>query len=176
MLLLSSAAYGAIFGWTDSEGTAHFTNRESEMPLRYRDKAKLMVHKPTDSQTPQQTGQTMTSPQSATRSEVPPTGVSRPVSNPEQKNDRKVQGVRKRAGRHLNPPPRTFGATVPSRLWTIRTTRSCFRAIRPISSGNRNWKGGVRAQEGTRKEQHQRSCQVFNNGNRRDSCRKECWF
>src|SRR5512140_2796213 len=72
LLLLSSMAYGAIFGWTDSEGTAHFTNGESGIPPRYRDKAKLIVHEPMDSQSPQQTGQTQTSPQSAARSEESP--------------------------------------------------------------------------------------------------------
>lgn len=103
LLLSAPAAHGAIFGWTDSEGTAHFTNRESEIPLRYLEKSKLIIREPTDSQAPEQTGQTMTSPQSATRSEVPPTGVSRPVSNPEQKSDRKVPEVNKRLGRHHNP-------------------------------------------------------------------------
>src|SRR5512140_2015348 len=101
LLLLSSTAYGAIFGWTDSEGTAHFTNRESGIPPRYRDKAKLIVHEPTDSQTPQQTGQTQPSPQSAARSEESPKGVAPPVVNAEQQNVRKAPGVNRRAGRYL---------------------------------------------------------------------------
>jgi len=107
VLLLPSAVYGAIFGWTDSEGTAHFTNRESEIPPRYRDKAKLMVHEPTDSQTPQQTGQTQASPQSAARIEEPPTGTAQAIANPEQQNARNVPGVKKRVGRHRNPQAST---------------------------------------------------------------------
>lgn len=103
VLVLSSSAYGAIFGWTDSEGTAHYTNRESEIPPRYRDKAKLMVHEPSDSQAPQQTGQTQTSPQSTARSEEPPTVTAQPVANPEQQNVRRVPGVKKSVGRHLKP-------------------------------------------------------------------------
>jgi len=103
VLLLPSAAYGAIFGWTDSEGTAHFTNRESQIPPRYRDKAKLMYHEPTDAQAPQQTGKTQASPQSTERSEEPLTGIAQAVASPEQKNGRKVSGGKKSVGRHLNP-------------------------------------------------------------------------
>jgi hypothetical protein len=99
-LLLSSTAYGAIFGWTDFEGTVHFTNRESEIPPRYRDKAKLIIHEPTDSQAPQQTGQTQTSPPSAARSEEPPTGTAQAVANPEQQNAMVVSGGQKRVGRY----------------------------------------------------------------------------
>ena len=103
LLVLAPAAHGAIFGWTDSEGTAHYTNRESEIPPRYRAKAKLMVHEPTDSQAPQQTGQIQTSPQSAARSEEPPTGTTQAVANPEQQNAMKVSGVKKHVGRYFKP-------------------------------------------------------------------------
>jgi hypothetical protein len=107
LLVLAPAAHGAIFGWTDSEGTAHYTNRESEIPPRYRDKAKLMVQEPTDSQAPQQTGQTQTSPQSAARYEEQPTGTAQAIANPEQKNARKDPGVKKRVGRQRNPQAST---------------------------------------------------------------------
>src|SRR5512140_586367 len=101
LFLLSSTAYGAIFGWTDSEGTAHFTNRESGIPPRYRDKAKLIVHEPADSQTPQQTGQPQASPQSAARSEESPKGAAPPIVNAEPQNVRKAPGAKRRAGRYL---------------------------------------------------------------------------
>jgi len=100
LLVLAPAAHGAIFGWTDSEGTAHFTNRESEIPPLYRDKARLIVHEPTDSQTPQEAGQPQASPQSAARLEAPPTGTAQAISNPEQKSARKVPGNKKSVGRH----------------------------------------------------------------------------
>jgi hypothetical protein len=105
VLLLSSTAYGAIFGWTDSEGTAHYTNRESEIPPPYRDKAKLIVREPTDGQTPQQAGQTQTSPPSVARSKVPPTGTEQAVANPDQQNAMQVvPGVKKRVGgRYFKP-------------------------------------------------------------------------
>ena len=101
-LALSSAAHGAIFGWTDSEGTLHFTNNESGIPPRYRDKAKLLYHEPADSQTSIQSGQTQTSPPpSSARAVESPTVTAQPVANPEQQNARKVPGVKKSVGRHL---------------------------------------------------------------------------
>jgi hypothetical protein len=100
LLVLAPAAHGAIFGWTDSEGTAHYTNRESEIPPRYRDKAKLIVREPTDSQTPQQIGQTLASPPLPARSEEPPSGVAQPVANPEPQNATGVMGGKKYIPRH----------------------------------------------------------------------------
>ncbi len=40
MLVVASAAHGEIYTWTDSRGTAHFTNRMDEIPVRYREGAK----------------------------------------------------------------------------------------------------------------------------------------
>ena len=102
LLLLAPAAHGAIFGWTDSEGTKHFTNKESNIPPRYRDKAKLLYPEPEDSQPPPQAAQPQVSPPPA-RSEEPPSRVAQPVANPEPQNAGKVSGVKKRAGRHHNP-------------------------------------------------------------------------
>jgi hypothetical protein len=51
-----------------------------------------------------------------------------------------------------------------------------YPATRPIFSITANGKGGVRASEGTRKDPKQGSSQVFNHGNRRYPCRKDCWF
>jgi Domain of unknown function (DUF4124) len=103
LLSLAPAAHGAIFGWTDTEGTEHYTNRESEIPLPYRDKARIVVREPADSQTPEQAGQTKAFPPSATRFEEPTTGSARSVGSPEEQNASKVPGVRKSVGRHRNP-------------------------------------------------------------------------
>lgn len=40
MVFVATAAYGEIYKWTDSRGTAHFTNRMDEIPVRYRAGAK----------------------------------------------------------------------------------------------------------------------------------------
>ena len=53
-LLLSSAAYGMIFSWTDSRRITHYTNREDEIPARYRAKAKHLYPDPSDTPAPQQ--------------------------------------------------------------------------------------------------------------------------
>jgi len=103
VLVLSSAAHGGIYGWTDSEGTAHFTNRESNIPSRYRSKAKLLYPEPTDSQAPQQAGQPQISPQATARPMEPPASVAQPAANPERQNARKVPGFKRSLGRHLKP-------------------------------------------------------------------------
>ena len=100
LLVLTPAAHGAIFGWTDSEGTKHFTNKESDIPPRYRDKAKLMYPEPTDSQIPQQAGQPKASLQSTPRSEVSPAGVAPPVANLGQQNASGIPGGNKHIPRH----------------------------------------------------------------------------
>src|SRR5512144_3160515 len=40
LVFVATAAYGEIYKWTDSRGTAHFTNRMDEIPVRYRAGAK----------------------------------------------------------------------------------------------------------------------------------------
>ena len=40
VLVLPSAVYGMVFTWTDSMGITHYTNKEYEIPSRYRVKAK----------------------------------------------------------------------------------------------------------------------------------------
>jgi hypothetical protein len=42
LLFLASSAYGEIYAWKDSRGTAHYTNNEYEIPERYRAKAKIL--------------------------------------------------------------------------------------------------------------------------------------
>ena len=42
VLLMVSTAHGEVFTWTDSQGTAHFTNSFYEIPARYRTKAKVL--------------------------------------------------------------------------------------------------------------------------------------
>ena len=102
LLVLAPAAHGAIFGWTDSEGTKHYTNRESDIPPRYRAKAKLLYLEPGDSQAPPQTAQPQASPPPA-RSEEPPPRVAQPVANPEPQNANGVTGRNKYIPRHRRP-------------------------------------------------------------------------
>jgi len=39
LLLVATSAYGEIYKWTDSNGTAHFTNSTYEIPEKYRARA-----------------------------------------------------------------------------------------------------------------------------------------
>lgn len=48
-LLLISPAYAMVYSWTDSVGITHFTNKEYEIPLRYRAKVKARYPEQGDS-------------------------------------------------------------------------------------------------------------------------------
>lgn len=57
VLLLLSPANGMVYSWTDSAGIAHYTNKEYEIPLRYRGKVKARYPEPGDSTVPLQNPQ-----------------------------------------------------------------------------------------------------------------------
>lgn len=57
-LLLPSASFGMVFSWSDSAGIRHFTNREDEIPERYRARAKRLYPEQADIPAPQQNAQT----------------------------------------------------------------------------------------------------------------------
>lgn len=42
LVLVASTAHGEIYTWTDSRGTAHYTNSLYEVPSRYRGKVKVL--------------------------------------------------------------------------------------------------------------------------------------
>jgi hypothetical protein len=86
VLFLVPSAHGAIFGWTDSEGTAHFTNNESRIPPRYRGEATLVCTEPGDGQAPPQSAHAQTALQPTAHPGEPPERVSAPVANLEQRN------------------------------------------------------------------------------------------
>ena len=67
LTFLASPAYGMVYTWTDSAGIAYYTNKEYEIPLRYRAKAKHLYPEQADIGAPQQNAQ---NPQAST--EVPP--------------------------------------------------------------------------------------------------------
>ena len=61
MVFIASAAYGEIYTWIDSRGTAHYTNSMYEIPERYRAKVKVLdlgMSQKADTSPPQQDGQT----------------------------------------------------------------------------------------------------------------------
>ena len=57
-LVLPSIAFGMVFSWIDSSGTAHYTNKEYEIPARYRAKVKHLYPDQADTLAPQQNPQT----------------------------------------------------------------------------------------------------------------------
>lgn len=67
LLLTVSAVHGeGIFTWTDSRGTAHYTNKEDEVPPRYRSKVKVL-----DMGTGQKTDIQLTQPEPQVRQAQP---------------------------------------------------------------------------------------------------------
>lgn len=53
VMLAASPVHGAVYMWRDSAGVAHYTNKEYDVPERYRAKAKVLYPEASDSGTPQ---------------------------------------------------------------------------------------------------------------------------
>lgn len=53
VMLAASPAHGAVYMWRDSAGVAHYTNKEYDVPERYRAKARVLYPEASDSGTPQ---------------------------------------------------------------------------------------------------------------------------
>lgn len=56
LLLGSNQASAVVYIWKDAKGVAHYTNREDEIPVRYRAKAKILYPDQTDAAPGQQSG------------------------------------------------------------------------------------------------------------------------
>jgi hypothetical protein len=54
LLIFASPAYGMVYRWTDFAGVAHYTNKEYEIPSRFRAKAKALYPEQGDTAVPQQ--------------------------------------------------------------------------------------------------------------------------
>jgi hypothetical protein len=82
VMLLMQASYvqADVYTWTDARGIAHYTNKENEIPERYRAKAKPMhieAVQPTPQQAaPPQSQETPSTPQAAP---LPPPPAPPPV-------------------------------------------------------------------------------------------------
>lgn len=66
LLLLSHPANAMVYSWTDSAGTTHYTNKEYEIPMRYRAKVKARYPEQGDSSI-------AITPQNVTESQAPQT-------------------------------------------------------------------------------------------------------
>lgn len=57
LIVSASPAFGLVYSWTDSRGVAHYTNKEYEIPARYRAKARALYPEPADTAQQPQAGQ-----------------------------------------------------------------------------------------------------------------------
>jgi hypothetical protein len=58
LIFFVSPAYGMVYTWKDVGGVTHFTNKESEIPARYRARTKALYPEQGDTSSPQQIVQT----------------------------------------------------------------------------------------------------------------------
>jgi hypothetical protein len=58
VLVLPSTVHGMVFSWTDPVGITHFTNKEYEIPARFRVKAKQLYPEQSDTAVSPQSGST----------------------------------------------------------------------------------------------------------------------
>ena len=70
LVCFSTPAIGMVYTWKDSSGVAHYTNKDYEIPARYRAKAKALYPDQADTSPPQQNAQTQ------------PSQVAKPVEQP----------------------------------------------------------------------------------------------
>jgi hypothetical protein len=86
LVCVLSPAYGMVYTWTDAGGLTHFTNKEYEVPARYRPRTKTLYPEQVDSTAPQQGVQTPevqpTAPTQQAKPEEPPK-TAQPVITPE---------------------------------------------------------------------------------------------
>jgi hypothetical protein len=100
MMFLSSPVYGMVYTWTDASGVPHFTNRDYEIPARYRTKAKALYPEQSDASSPQQNAQSQPAKpvQEASPAEQPkpqpPSIVSEPPNNPPVRPPRRSKRIR----------------------------------------------------------------------------------
>jgi hypothetical protein len=83
LLMQASGVQADIYTWTDARGIAHYTNKEYEIPERYRARAKplhLEAVPPTPQQgAPSQSPETPSTPQAAPLPPAPPPVVRAPA-------------------------------------------------------------------------------------------------
>lgn len=102
LLFVASPAFGMVYSWTDSRGIAHYTNKEYEIPARYRSRVKARFPEAADSVAPQpnlQTGTVPPEPQSSAISGIPvpqpPVVSAEPQSNVTKRGSRRERRPRR---------------------------------------------------------------------------------
>lgn len=92
LLLAAVPAHGMIYMWKDSAGIAHYSNKEYDVPARYKTKVKLMCPEASDAGTVQPGNVVQAAPvvQPDVRPVAPPAQViSTTPKTPEQRSRRK---------------------------------------------------------------------------------------
>lgn len=96
LIFVAAPAFGMVYSWTDSKGVAHYTNKEYEIPARYRSRVKARFPEATDaaaSQSNLQTGTIPPAPISTVRSVMPESQP--PVISTESQNNAIKQAARR---------------------------------------------------------------------------------
>src|SRR6266568_2814271 len=104
LAFIASSAHAEIYTWTDSRGTAHYTNRLDEVPDWYRARVKSLNYdsgQKTDTSAPQQTGQLQpvqpveqTPPQNAGGNLMPQNAPVKPEDLRKKRNERRQNKTR----------------------------------------------------------------------------------
>lgn len=98
LLSVATTAQGEIYTWTDTRGTAHYTNSMYDVPDRYRAKVKVLDfgEKKTESPAPQQGGQVQSAQPAAQAggSVVRPTAPSQPPAVTSEEPRHRLEGPR----------------------------------------------------------------------------------
>ena len=77
-IVLSSPTHGMVYSWSDAAGIKYFSNKEYDIPTRYRAKAKALYPDQADTPAPQQNSLPQEAASLNARPEEP-TKISQPV-------------------------------------------------------------------------------------------------
>ncbi|MEI6207105.1 MAG: hypothetical protein WCP20_10000 [Desulfuromonadales bacterium] len=96
-LVLSSPAYGMVYTWTDSAGLTHYTNKDYEIPARYRARTKSLYPEQTDTRAPLSNVQTPPAqPDALSAQQARPDESTQSVIAPEPQKNPQEQSKRRR--------------------------------------------------------------------------------
>jgi hypothetical protein len=100
LIFLTSPLHGMVYTWTDVRGVAHFTNKEYEIPARYRARTKALYPDMADS------GQTQ--PNNSSSQATVPVVQTQPIpSTRAETTERLKEQPVVVAPQKINSPPRT---------------------------------------------------------------------
>ena len=98
LIFVASPAFGTVYSWTDSQGIAHYTNKEYEIPARYKSRVKARFPEANESAARQpglQAGTVPTEPSPSVQTGTPGSQPSVVSTEPQNSAPKRVRRERR---------------------------------------------------------------------------------